>query len=72
MLPKPVVSAQMKYKTGHYFVMRYDASSKAHMNMRSTINLDPRVIRTAHVKVGNGKLETLAKYGAIKWDVREE
>jgi small subunit ribosomal protein S6 len=51
--------------------MRYDASSKAHLEMRNTINLDPRIVRTAHVKVGNNKLETMAKYGAIKWDIRD-
>lgn len=62
----------MKHKSGHYFVMRYDASAKTHQNMRSTINLDPRVVRTAHVKLGDGKLESSAKFGAIKWDAKDE
>ncbi|TDZ18959.1 37S ribosomal protein MRP17 [Colletotrichum sidae] len=68
MLPRPISKAQMKHKSGHYFVMRYDASSKTHADMRSTINLDPRVIRTAHVKLGDGKLESTARFGEIKWD----
>ncbi|KAL2877551.1 hypothetical protein SGCOL_007076 [Colletotrichum sp. CLE4] len=67
-LPRPVAKAQMKHKTGHYFVMRYDASSATHTDMRTTINLDPRVILTAHVKLGNGKLETMARFGDVKWD----
>ncbi|KAL2752342.1 hypothetical protein ACRALDRAFT_1072313 [Sodiomyces alcalophilus JCM 7366] len=70
MLPRPVTRAQMKHKSGHYFVMRYDASGAAHQTMRSTINLDPRVIRTSHVKLGDGKLENMAKFGNISWDLR--
>lgn len=62
----------MKHKSGHYFVMRYDASKGAHHDMRTTINLDPRVVRTGHVKLGDGKLETSAKFGNINWDQREE
>ncbi|CRK16275.1 hypothetical protein BN1708_011712, partial [Verticillium longisporum] len=71
-LPRPITRAQMKHKEGHYFVMRYDASARAHQTMRSTISLDPRVIRSAHVKVGDGKLSSMARFGAIKWDVRDE
>ncbi|KAF3354870.1 37S ribosomal protein MRP17 like [Verticillium longisporum] len=71
-LPRPITRAQMKHKEGHYFVMRYDASARAHQTMRSTISLDPRVIRSAHVKVGDGKLGSMARFGAIKWDVRDE
>lgn len=69
-LPRPVSRAQMKHKSGHYFVMRYDASSATHSDMRNTINLDPRVIRTAHVKLGDGKLQTAARFGDVKWDGR--
>lgn len=48
--------------------MRYDASVKTQEAVRSTLMLDPRVIRSTSVKLGNGKLETLSKFGQINWD----
>ncbi|PNY24166.1 37S ribosomal protein Mrp17 [Tolypocladium capitatum] len=66
-LPKPVSVHQMKHTHGHYFVMRYDASTKVHHDLRSTLRLEPRMIRSAHVKLGDGKLETLSRFGAPKW-----
>ncbi|KFA47259.1 hypothetical protein S40293_05506 [Stachybotrys chartarum IBT 40293] len=66
-LPKPVTRHQIKQTHGHYFVMRYDSSSKVHQDIRSTLSLEPRMIRTAHVKLGDGKLETLARFGAPRW-----
>ncbi|PWI76088.1 37S ribosomal protein MRP17 [Purpureocillium lilacinum] len=66
-LPKPVSVHQMKHTHGHYFVMRYDASTKVHGDVRNTLRLEPRMIRAAHVKLGDGKLETLSRFGAPKW-----
>ncbi|CAH0004090.1 unnamed protein product, partial [Clonostachys byssicola] len=66
-LPRPVSIHQMRHTHGHYFVMRYDASTKVHQDVRSTLRLEPRMIRSAHVKLGDGKLETLARFGAPKW-----
>ncbi|CAH0015759.1 unnamed protein product [Clonostachys rhizophaga] len=66
-LPRPVSIHQMRHTHGHYFVMRYDASAKVHQDVRSTLRLEPRMIRSAHVKLGDGKLETLARFGAPKW-----
>jgi ribosomal protein S6 len=57
----------MKQTHGHYFVMRYDASAKIHDTVRTTLRLEPRMIRAAHVKLGDGKLETIAKFGAPEW-----
>ncbi|KAL3956040.1 hypothetical protein ACCO45_008886 [Purpureocillium lilacinum] len=67
LLPKPVSVHQMKHTHGHYFVMRYDASTKVHGDVRNTLRLEPRMIRAAHVKLGDGKLETLSRFGAPKW-----
>lgn len=67
-LPTPITRHQMRHDKGHHFVMRYDASSDAHNGVRSTMRLDPRVIRSAHVKVGDGKLAGMAKLGGVKWD----
>lgn len=66
-LPRPISVHQMKHTHGHYFVMRYDSSSKVHQNLRTTLRLEPRMIRSAHVKLGDGKLETLSTFGAPKW-----
>ncbi|KAG5665829.1 hypothetical protein KAF25_009954 [Fusarium avenaceum] len=66
-LPKPISVHQMKHTHGHYFVMRYDAASKVHQDVRNTLRLEPRMIRAAHVKLGDGKLETLARFGPPKW-----
>ena len=67
-LPTPVTRHQMRHERGHHFVMRYDASVDAHFGVRNTMKLDPRVIRAAHVKVGDGKLLGMAKFGNVKWD----
>lgn len=67
-LPHPITRHQMKHDKGHHFVMRYDASVDAHEGVRNTMRLDPRVIRSAHVKLGDGKLKTMASFGNVKWD----
>ncbi|KAL6399211.1 phytoene synthetase/ ribosomal protein S6 [Ilyonectria robusta] len=66
-LPKPISVHQMKHTHGHYFVMRYDSSTKVHTDIRNTLRLEPRMIRSAHVKLGDGKLDTLARFGPPKW-----
>jgi len=66
-LPRPISVHQMKHTHGHYFVMRYDSSSKVHNDLRTTLRLEPRMIRSAHVKLGDGKLETMSKFGPPKW-----
>lgn len=57
----------MKHTHGHYFVMRYDSSPRVHHDVRSTLRLEPRMIRAAHVKLGDGKLETVSRFGPPKW-----
>jgi ribosomal protein S6 len=66
-LPRPVSIHQMKHSHGHYFVMRYDASAAVHADLRSNLRLEPRMIRSAHVKLGDGKLGSLARFGPPKW-----
>ena len=67
-LPRAISRHQMRHHNGHYFVLRYDASVATQEAVRSTLALDPRVIRSASVKLGDNKLETLSKFGQIKWD----
>ncbi|KAK7728365.1 mitochondrial ribosomal small subunit component [Diaporthe eres] len=66
-LPRAVSKNQALHHNGHYFAMRYDASAAAQGIVRRTINLDPRVIRSTSVKLGDGKLESLSRFGQISW-----
>jgi len=67
MLPRPVSKHQARHTRGHYFVMRYDSGIKTHNEVRNTLAIDPRMIRAANVKLGDGKLATLSKFGQIPW-----
>jgi small subunit ribosomal protein S6 len=72
-LPKKTRKHQAQYTDGHYFIMRYDASSKIQMDVRNTLGLDPRMIKFSTVKLGDGSLESLSKIsGKIPWETREE
>lgn len=72
-LAKPTRKHQARYTQGHYFVMRYDASSKTQDDVRTTLGLDPRMIKFSSVKLGNGTLESTSRIGGnIPWEVREE
>jgi ribosomal protein S6 len=66
-LPKPVSAHQLRHTHGHYFAMRYDTSADVHATIRKTLRLEPRMIRSAHVKLGDGKLDSLSKFGPPKW-----
>ncbi|KAK4098936.1 hypothetical protein N658DRAFT_430957 [Parathielavia hyrcaniae] len=66
-LPRAVSRSQMRYTKGHYFVLRYDAGIATHQDVTKTLRVDPRVIRAGGVKLGDGKLETLSKFGAVQW-----
>ncbi|KAK1751496.1 ribosomal protein S6 [Echria macrotheca] len=66
-LPKPVSRHQVRHNKGHYFVMRYDAAATTNEKVRQTLGVDPRIIRTANVKLGDGKLERLSQFGKVPW-----
>ncbi|KAJ1337424.1 30S ribosomal protein S6 [Microdochium nivale] len=66
-LPKAVSVHQMRHQTGHYFAMRYDSSSSTQDAVRNMLRLDPRMIRHSSVKIGDGKLETLAATKGVAW-----
>ncbi|KAL2021762.1 hypothetical protein VTK56DRAFT_6705 [Thermocarpiscus australiensis] len=67
LLPRPVSKNQARHTRGHYFVLRYDAGIRTHQAVTSTLAVDPRVIRAGGVKLGDGKLETLSKFGPVQW-----
>ena len=68
-LPKKVYKHQTFYTDGHYFVMRYDASSKTQDKVRQTLSLDPRMVKFSSVKLGDGTLESISKIeGTVPWN----
>ncbi len=67
-LPRPVTRGQMRHTKGHYFVMRFDAASSVQADVKTTLALDPRVVRSTSVKLGDGRLESTAKFGDILWE----
>jgi len=72
-LPKRTRKHQSQYTNGHYFVMRYDASSKTQDDVRTTLGLDPRMIKFSSVKLGDGTLESISRIGGkIPWTREEE
>jgi small subunit ribosomal protein S6 len=70
-LPRAVSRNQMRHYNGHYFVMRYDASVATQEQVRTTLGLDPRVVRSTSVRLGDGKLGKLARFGGIEWSRKE-
>lgn len=72
-LPKRTRKHQAQYTDGHYFVMRYDGSSKIQDDVRTTLGLDPRMIKFSSVKLGDGTLESVSKIsGQVEWEKRED
>lgn len=66
-LPRAITRNKALYHNGHYFVMRYDASSRTQEAVRSAMRENMQVIRTATVKLGDNKLDTLSRFGQISW-----
>ena len=66
-LPRAISLNQSRYAKGHYFVIRYDSGIRTHQDLMQTLRIDPRVIRSGGVKLGDGKLESLSKFGEVQW-----
>ncbi|KAI0156684.1 hypothetical protein GGR52DRAFT_565897 [Hypoxylon sp. FL1284] len=67
LLPRSVSANQMRHQTGHYFAMRFDASIATQRAVRNMLALDPRMIRHSAVRLGDGKLASLSRFGAPEW-----
>ncbi|KAI1206582.1 ribosomal protein S6 [Annulohypoxylon truncatum] len=67
LLPKPTSVHQMRHHQGHYFAMRFDGSVATQDAVRNMLALDPRMIRHSSVKLGDGKLETMSRFGKPRW-----
>ena len=66
-LPRVVKKHQATYHEGHYFLMRFDSSAKAQQQVKTTLGLDPRMIKFSIVRMGRtleeiGKIEGNARY----------
>ncbi|RKF56113.1 37S ribosomal protein MRP17, mitochondrial [Golovinomyces cichoracearum] len=67
-LPRKVHKNQAIHSEGHYFIMRFDSSSKTQQEVRNTLGLDPRMIRFSSVKLGDGTLNKTSRIGgSIPW-----
>ncbi|KAI1766076.1 ribosomal protein S6 [Hypoxylon sp. FL1150] len=67
LLPKAISAHQMRHHSGHYFAMRFDSSVRTQEAVRNMLALDPRMIRHAAVKLGDGQLTTSSRFGAPEW-----
>jgi len=68
-LPRPIsIKGGTKHHIGHYFVMRFDSSSKTQHEIRKTLKLEPRLLRFSVVKLAE-RLEDMADIGgeAEEW-----
>ncbi|BCR97288.1 mitochondrial 37S ribosomal protein bS6m [Aspergillus luchuensis] len=67
-LPRPTTKHQARYKEGHHFIMRFDASGPVQSAVRRTLGLDPRMVRFSVVKLGD-KLEEIKHVdGKVEWN----
>ncbi|KAK8101105.1 mitochondrial 37S ribosomal protein bS6m [Apiospora kogelbergensis] len=66
-LPRATSVHQMRHSTGHYFAMRYDGSVETQKSVSKILRNDPRMIRHTSVKLGDGKLDTMSRIGAVGW-----
>ncbi|KAH8653703.1 30S ribosomal protein S6 [Xylariales sp. PMI_506] len=62
-LPRTLSKHQLQHKRGHYFAMRFDSSSAVQDAVKQVLAKDPRMIRYASTKLGDGKLGTLSRFG---------
>ena len=58
---------QTTYHQGHYFLMRFDSSVKAQDSLRTTLKLDPRMVRHSVVKLGSSLKSIRDVAGKAEW-----
>jgi small subunit ribosomal protein S6 len=67
MLPKPITKFQVQHRQGHYFIMRFDSSARIQHDIRRTLSLDPRVLRSSFVKMGDNLEDIKNVSGRAEW-----
>jgi len=66
-LTKPTRKHQATYDSGHHFIMRFDSSPKTQEIVRTTLGLDPRMIKFSVVKMGSTLQEIKDVAGQVEW-----
>ncbi|MCJ1363861.1 hypothetical protein MMC16_002970 [Acarospora aff. strigata] len=67
LLPKSTRKHQTRHHSGHYFIMRFDSSGETQQMVRTTLGLDPRMIKFGVVRLG-GTLEAIKDVaGRVEW-----
>ena len=72
LLPRRTRVHQATHHSGHYFVMRFDASGQTQNMVRRTLGLDPRMLRFSVVKMGSTLEEVGKVSGKVRWKRGEE
>ncbi|KAI9879857.1 MAG: hypothetical protein M1830_006709 [Pleopsidium flavum] len=67
LLPKPTRKHQAKHYSGYYFIMRFDSSGEVQEKVRTTLGLDPRMIKFGVVKLGATLEEIKDVKGRVEW-----
>ncbi|KAF8425188.1 ribosomal protein S6 [Tirmania nivea] len=66
LLPARARKHQAAYTHGHYFLMRFDSSARAQHAVRTTLGLDPRMVRFSVVRLGQ-RLDQIDAVGGKEW-----
>ena len=66
LLPARAKKHQATHHFGHYFIMRFDSSGKTQQVIRTTLGLDPRMVKFSVIKLGH-RLDQVDKVGGKEW-----
>lgn len=72
LLTKPVKRHALKHDSGHHFIMRFDASPETQRLVYKTVAIDPRMIRTGMVRIGETLGEISKVGGRADWISQEK
>lgn len=66
LLPARAKKHQATHHFGHYFIMRFDSSGKTQQVVRTTLGLDPRMVKFSVIQLGH-RLDQVDKVGGKEW-----
>ncbi|KAI5811137.1 ribosomal protein S6 [Peziza echinospora] len=66
LLPTRARKHQATHDRGHYFIMRFDSNGATQQTVRTTLGLDPRMIKFSVVKLGD-KLAEVSNVPGKTW-----
>lgn len=62
----------MRQHSGHYFIMRFDSSGETQQMVRTTLGLDPRMVKFGVVRLGSTLDAIKGVQGSVEWGGGEE